>query len=111
MTASGEAFRPQQAVVRLTSLQTGAAAYFAATRNKDGSLSANIKSAGVEKQIGTQVGWGGVKWARGHGAATAMLAAWAALGSVATGQQCESPTLLEAQCRMRATGGIPAALS
>lgn len=56
MTASGEAFRPQQAVVRLTSLQTGAAAYFAATRNKDGSLSVNIKSAGVEKQIGTQVG-------------------------------------------------------
>ncbi len=56
VTQSGEAFRPQQAVVRLTSAQSGAAAYFAATRNKDGSLSTAIKSADVEKQLGSQVG-------------------------------------------------------
>lgn len=43
--------------MRLTSKQTGAAAFFAATKgsNKDGSLSATIKSSGVEAQIGSQV--------------------------------------------------------
>ncbi len=56
VTESGEAFRPQQAVVRLTSGETGAAAYFAAKRNKDGSLSTSITSAAVEKQLGSQVG-------------------------------------------------------
>ncbi|GAB4816093.1 hypothetical protein N2152v2_003139 [Parachlorella kessleri] len=56
VTESGEAFRPQQAVVRLTSGETGAAAYFAAKRNKDGSLSTSITSAAVEKQLGSQGG-------------------------------------------------------
>ena len=48
----GDDFRPQQAFLRLTHAASGAAAYFAAVRAKDGSLYATAKSAEVHKQVG-----------------------------------------------------------
>lgn len=53
---SGADFRPQQVFLRLTSRASGASAYFAAVKAKDGSLYALAKSADVEKQVGLQSG-------------------------------------------------------
>ena len=52
LAGSSEDFRPQQAFLRLTSRDSGAAAFFAAVRAKDGSLYATAKSADVQKQVG-----------------------------------------------------------
>ena len=54
--ADGAAARPQQAFLRLTSEETGAAAYFAATKSGAGGLVAVATSAGVAKQLGTPQG-------------------------------------------------------
>lgn len=54
--ASNEEFRPQQAFLRLTNRGSGAGAYFAAVRAKDGSLYATAKSADIQKQVGLQGG-------------------------------------------------------
>lgn len=56
LAGSSEDFRPQQAFLRLTSRDSGAAAFFAAVRAKDGSMYATAKSADVQKQIGVQSG-------------------------------------------------------
>jgi hypothetical protein len=52
LAGSSEDFRPQQAFLRLTSRDSGAAAFFAAVRAKDGSMYATAKSADVQKQVG-----------------------------------------------------------
>ena len=52
LAGSSEDYRPQQAVLRLTSRDSGAAAFFAAVRAKDGSMYATAKSADVQKQVG-----------------------------------------------------------
>lgn len=55
--AGGAPARPQQAFLRLTSAETGAAAYFAATKGGEGGgLVALATSAGVAKQLGTLQG-------------------------------------------------------
>lgn len=54
--ASNEEFRPQQAFLRLTNRGSGAGAYFAAVRAKDGALYATAKSADIQKQVGLQGG-------------------------------------------------------
>ncbi len=54
--SSAELFRPQQAFVRVAAPGSEVAAYFAATKLKDGSMSAEFKPMAVQKLIGVHRG-------------------------------------------------------